>query len=320
MAKQKILITGGRGFIGTNLMRRIRARNPEAELVVLDNGSLTVPGLAADGSVINHDGDVRDLAAVRRAAAGCTAIVHLAGQTRVVESIQDPDLSFEVNARGTLNVLLAARDAGIDHVVLASTGGAMFGDTSGPIHEDMLPKPSSPYGASKLAMEGYAHAFAGSYGLHSAVLRFANVYGPYSTRKGSIVAHLFRQILAHEPVTIYGDGSQARDFVFVDDLCDGIVQAMDVKASGIFHLGSGSPTSLTELLDKVGRVVGPDWPLELRYDAWRAGEVRRTHTSIAKAIGAFGYSPGTSLEAGLQATWRWFLDRERQTPGRTPDQ
>lgn len=311
MARQKILITGGRGFIGTNLMRRIRATSPGSDLVVLDNGSMTVPGLPADGSIVDLDGDVRDLDAVKHAAGGCTTIVHLAGQTRVVDSIQDPVLGFEVNARGTLNVLLAARECGVDHVVLASTGGAMFGDTPGPIHEDMLPRPSSPYGASKLAMEGYAQAFAGSYGLQSAVMRFANVYGPHSTLKGSIIAHLFRQVLAREPITIYGDGSQARDFVFVDDLCDGIVQAMHAKASGIFHLGSGSPTSLTELLDKVGRVVGPGWPLDVRYAPWRMGEVRRTHTSIAKAARAFGYSPKTGLEAGLQATWQWFLDRAR---------
>ncbi len=312
MNTQKILITGGRGFIGINLMRRLRAGNPAVQLAVLDNGSMTVPGHVSDGTFIDLDGDIRDLDAVRRAASGCTAIVHLAGQTRVVESIQDPVLGFEVNARGTLNVLLAAREAGVDHVVLASTGGAMFGDTAGPIHEDMLPRPSSPYGASKLAMEAYAHAFAGSYGLQSAVLRFANVYGPYSTRKGSIVALLFRQILAREPITIYGDGSQARDFVFVDDLCDGIVQAMDAKASGIFHLGSGKPTSLKQLLEAVGRIVGPDWPLDIRYAPWRMGEVRRSHTSIAKAVEAFRYSPRTQLEAGLEATWRWFLDGNGQ--------
>lgn len=311
MANQKILITGGLGFIGTNLMRRIRDKSPETELVVLDNGSMPVPGVPADPTIVDLEGDVRDLAAVKRAASGCTAIVHLAGQTRVVESIQDPVLGFEVNARGTLNVLLAAREAGIGHVVLASTGGAMFGDAAGPIHEGMLPKPSSPYGASKLAMEAYAHAFAGSYGLQSAVMRFANVYGPYSTRKGSIVAHLFRQVLAGEAITIYGDGSQARDFVFVDDLCDGIVQAMDAKASGIFHLGSGSPTTLTELLDKVRRIIGPEWPFEIRHADWRAGEVRRTHTSIAKASGAFRYAPKTTLEEGLHATWRWFLDQTR---------
>ena len=311
LARQKILITGGRGFIGTNLIRRIGDRNPATEFVVLDNDSMAVSGLVSDGNVSDHRGDVRDLAALRRAADGCTAIVHLAAQTRVVESIEDPELSFEVNARGTLNVLLAARDAGIRHLVLASTGGAMFGDGDGPIHEDMLPKPSSPYGASKLAMEAYAHAFAGSYGLQSAVLRFTNVYGPYSELKGSVIAHLLRRILAREPITIFGDGSQARDFVFVDDLCDGIIRAMDVKASGVFHLGSGIPTTLTELLDKVGRVVGPDWPLEVRYAPWRVGEVRRTHSNISKASEAFQYSPRTELEAGLQATWQWFVAQGR---------
>lgn len=301
-------------------MRRIRDSNPATEFVVFDNDSMAVPGLVSDGTVSDHRGDVRDLAALRRAADGCTAIVHLAAQTRVVESIEDPELSFEVNARGTLNVLLAARDAGIRHLVLASTGGAMFGDGDGPIHEDMLPKPSSPYGASKLAMEAYAHAFAGSYGLQSAVLRFTNVYGPHSELKGSVIAHLLRKILAREPITIYGDGSQARDFVFVDDLCDGIIRAMDVKASGVFHLGSGIPTTLTELLDKVGRVVGPDWPLEVRYAPWRVGEVRRTYSNISKASEAFQYFPRTELEAGLQATWQWFVAQGRWARERAPDQ
>ena len=165
------------------------------------------------------------------------------------------------------------------------------------------------------ASEAYAHAFEGSYGLRSAVLRFANVYGAYSTRKGSIVAHLFRQILEREPITIYGDGSQERDFVFVDDLCDGIIQAMDAQASGIFHLGSGKPTTLADLLDKVGRIVGPDWPLDIRYAPWRMGEVRRTHTRIAKAVEVFGYSPATGLESGLEATWRWFTGQYRQGAG-----
>jgi len=306
------LITGGRGFVGANLIRRIRAGNPSADLVVFDNGSMAVPDSAPDAAVLYRDGDVRDPAAVRLAARGCSAIVHLAGQTRVVESVADPELAFEVNARGTLNVLLAARDAGVGHLVLASTGGAMFGDGSDPIREDMLPRPSSPYGASKLAMEAYAHAFTASYGLQSAVLRFANVYGPHSGRKGSVIAHLFRQILAREPITIYGDGSQARDFVFVGDLCDGIVRAIDRRASGIFHLGSGRPTSLTELLHKIARVVGPDWSVDVRYDAWRAGEVRRTHTSIDKARREFGYAPDTDLEAGLRTTWKWFVEQNGQ--------
>lgn len=309
MTKQKILITGGRGFIGSNLIRRIRTRNPDADLAVLDNRSMAVPGGVDDVSVIDHQGDVRDPAVVKQAVAGCTAIVHLAGHTRVVESIQDPELDFEVNARGTLNVLLAARDAGVSHVVLASTGGALFGSETVRTHEGMVPEPLSPYGASKLAMEGYAHAFASSYGLRTTALRFSNVYGPYSYRKGSAVAHFFRLILARQPITIYGDGSQVRDFVFVGDLCDGVLRVLETSATGVYHLGSGKPTTITSLMTMMRQVVGPEWAFDVRYAPWRTGEVVRTYSDVDKAARTFGYEPKTPLEVGLHETWRWFLDR-----------
>jgi len=316
MAKQKILITGGRGFIGTNLVRRIRTSNPGADLVVLDNGSMAIPG-GMDASVIALEGDVRDPAAVKQAVAGCTAIIHLAGHTRVVDSIRNPEFDFEVNARGTLNVLLAARDGGVSHVVLASTGGALFGAETAPTHEGLVPEPLSPYGASKLAMEAYAHAFAGSFGIRTSALRFSNVYGPHSRLKGSAVALFFRQILARQPITIYGDGSQARDFVYVEDLCDGILKALESSATGTFHLGSGKPTSVATLLEIMREVVGPEWPFEVRYAPWRAGEVVRTYSDIGKATRTFGYRPRVSLDEGLPRTWRWFLDQHaaaRQEP------
>lgn len=308
MTKQKILITGGRGFIGTNLIRRIRSRNPAADLAVLDNRSMAVPGGPGDGTVIDHDGDVRDPAVVKQAVAGCTAVIHLAGHTRVVDSIRNPEHDFEVNARGTLNVLLAARDAGVSHVVLASTGGALFGAETAPTHEGLVPEPLSPYGASKLAMEAYAHAFAGSFGIRTSALRFSNVYGPHSRLKGSAVALFFRQILARQPITIYGDGSQARDFVYVEDLCDGILQVLESSATGTFHLGSGKPTSIATLLETIRKVVGPDWPFEVRYAPWRTGEVIRTYSDIGKAARTFGYLPKVALDEGLPRTWRWFLD------------
>jgi UDP-glucose 4-epimerase len=307
MTKQKILITGGRGFIGSNLIRRIRIRNPDADLAVLDNRSMAVPGGVDDASVIDHQGDVRDPAVVRQAVAGCTAIVHLAGHTRVVDSIRNPELDFEVNARGTLNVLMAARDADVSHVVLASTGGALFGAETAPTHEGLVPEPLSPYGASKLAMEAYAHAFAGSFGIRTSALRFSNVYGPHSGLKGSAVAHFFRQILARQPVTVYGDGSQARDFVYVEDLCEGVLQALESSATGTFHLGSGKPTSVATLLETMRHVVGPDWPVEVRYAPWRTGEVIRTYSDIGKAARTFGYRPRVTLDEGLPRTWRWFL-------------
>jgi UDP-glucose 4-epimerase len=306
---QKILITGGCGFIGANLIRRIQALGGSTSLVVLDNETMGSPQELPTNTFAYERGDVRDLTTVVRMASGCDAIIHLAGHTRVLESIEDPEADFEANVRGTLNVLMAARKAGVPHVLLASTGGALFGTETAPIHEGMVPQPLSPYGASKLAMEGYAHAFASSYGLRTTALRFTNVYGPYSRRKGSAVAHFFRQILARQPITVYGDGSQARDFVFVEDLCDGILQALEASASGVFHLGSGKPTSIATLLDGMRDVVGPEWPFEIRYAPWRTGEVVRTYSDIDKAARTFGYRPKVSLDVGLPMTWRWFLDQ-----------
>jgi UDP-glucose 4-epimerase len=254
-----------------------------------------------------HKGDICDLALVSRVVKGCDTIIHLAANTRVMESIEDPTLNFEVNVRGTFNVLLAARDAGVPRVVMASTGGAILGDVEPPVHEGMVPQPAAPYGASKLAAEGYGHAFAGSYGMQVTALRFSNVYGPRSYRKGSAVAHFFKQVLDGKPITVYGDGSQVRDFVFVQDLCRGILQAIDADVSGVFQLGSGRPTSINELLVEMKQVVGAGrWP-EVRYADWRAGEVRKTYCDIAKAGAAFDFKPRTPLRDGLEATWRWFL-------------
>jgi UDP-glucose 4-epimerase len=138
-------------------------------------------------------------------------------------------------------------------------------------------------------------------------LRFSNVYGPHSHRKGSAVAHFFRRILDRRPITVFGDGLQERDFIFVDDLCRGIVQAIDADAEGVFQLGSGSPTSINALLEEMRRTIGPDWWPTVNYEAARAGEVKRTYCNIAKSQRAFDFRPATTLADGLSATWQWFL-------------
>ena len=302
----KVLITGGCGFVGSNLLRQFVERGRGEEIVVLDNETMGSPRDLPDTRLAYHKGDIRDLDLVTRVAAGCDTIIHLAANTRVIESIEDPTLNFEVNVRGTFNILMGARSAGVRRVVMASTGGAILGDVEPPVHEDMVPQPAAPYGASKLASEGYGYAFAGSYGMQVTALRFSNVYGPRSYRKGSAVAHFFKQALDGKPITVYGDGSQVRDFVYVVDLCKGILKAVDADVSGVFQLGSGRPTSINELIGEMKRVVGPErWP-EVRYEDWRAGEVRRTYCKIDKAKSAFGFAPETPLASGLQATWSWF--------------
>jgi UDP-glucose 4-epimerase len=309
----RTLITGGCGFVGSNLVRAMVARNRGDQLVVLDNETMGSPRDLPDVALDYHKGDICDLAAVSRAVAGCDTVIHLAANTRVIESIEDPTLNFEVNVRGTFNILLAARDAGVKRVVMASTGGAILGDVEPPVHEGMVPQPAAPYGASKLAAEGYGYAFAGSYGMQVTALRFSNVYGPRSYRKGSAVAHFFKQILDEQPITVYGDGSQVRDFVFVIDLCQGILQAIDAEVSGVFQLGSGKPTTINELLGAMKQVVGGNrWP-EVEYADWRAGEVRKTYCDISKAHGAFAFQPATALSNGLEETWQWFLSQTSKT-------
>ncbi len=310
----KTLITGGCGFVGSNLIRQIVEQGRAERIVVLDNETMGSPRDLPDAGLDYHKGDICDLDAVSRAVAGCDTIIHLAANTRVIESIEDPTLNFEVNVRGTFNVLLAARDAGVRRVVMASTGGAILGDVEPPVHEGMVPQPAAPYGASKLAAEGYGSAFAASYGMQVTALRFSNVYGPRSYRKGSAVAHFFKQVLDGNPITVYGDGSQVRDFVFVADLCRGILQAIDANVSGAFQLGSGQPTSINELLVEMKRVVGANRWSEVHFADWRAGEVRQTYCDITKARQAFDFDPATPLEKGLEATWQWFLQQTASTP------
>jgi UDP-glucose 4-epimerase len=189
-------------------------------------------------------------------------------------------------------------------VVAASTGGAILGDVEPPVHERMAPEPTSPYGASKLMLEGYLSAFASSYGLSTCALRFSNIYGPRSFHKGSVVAHFYKRILAGEPLVVYGDGSQARDFLYVGDLVEAIRAAMESDALGAYQLGSGEPTTVNELLELMREVVGRELPVQ--YEDFRPGEVRRTWCDITKARASLGFDPRTPLVEGLRVTWEWF--------------
>ena len=227
-----------------------------------------------------------------------------------MDSIADPVTNFESNVIGSFVLLDEMRRAGIGRIASASTGGAILGEAPCPVHEEILPRPVAPYGASKLAMEGYHSAFAGAYGLDCACLRFSNVYGPRSFHKGSVVAAYFRQILAGLPLTVYGDGSQIRDYVFIDDLVTGIVAALETGVSGVYQLGTGRPVSLIELIEAMKRVTSRD-DLDVRFEPARAGEIHTTYCDISKAANAFGYAADTPLETGLQRTWDWFEARAR---------
>jgi UDP-glucose 4-epimerase len=300
---KRVLITGGAGFIGVHLADHL-TRSGGYDVTVFDNESL------GDRTNIDNDqvrfvhGDLRSRADLRSALEGQDAVVHLAADTRVMDSIENPAHNFENNVVGTFNLLEECRGLGVDRIVAASTGGAIVGDVPPPVHERMAAQPTSPYGASKLMLEGYLSAYSGAYGMRGCALRFSNIYGPRSFHKGSVVAHFFKQVLAGEPLVVYGDGSQARDFLYVGDLVEGIRVAVDGDAVGAFQLGSGEPTTVNELLALMRSATGRD--LDVQYADFRAGEVVQTWCEIGKAREGFGFDPATSLDEGLRRTWAWF--------------
>jgi UDP-glucose 4-epimerase len=299
------LVTGGCGFIGVNLVSRLAGRG--ARVRILDNLSLGKPEDVAPLGIDLRVGDIRDMAALKDACQGMDVVVHLAAHTRVVESVSHPELNFEINAIGTMNVLRACRDAGVKKVIFASTGGAILGEQGPPVHEGMVPRPVSPYGASKLVGEAYCSAFCGSFGLNTVALRFSNVYGPFSYHKGSVVAQFLRNLMQEEPLVIYGDGQQTRDFLYVDDLVDAVLLADKSETPGeVFQIASGRETSLKDLLAAMKRVL-PSVKFDVRYEPARAGEILRNYASIEKARRLLGYNPSKKLDDGLRDTWSWFV-------------
>ena len=306
---KNILITGGCGFIGVNLAAGLENRGGCA-ITVLDNESLGVRANLGDFKGRFIKGDVADETALAEAVNGADIVVHLAAHTRVIDSIEKPQQNFQDNVIGTFRLLEACRKAGVKRFINASTGGAILGEAPAPVHEGLVPQPLSPYGASKLAAEGYCSAYAASYGIGCASLRFSNIYGPRSYHKDSVVARFLKQILAGETLVIYGDGSQVRDYLYVGDLVDGIMKAINSECVGVFQLGAGKPTTLNELLEIMARVVTDARMPAIEYRDARTGEVHTTWCDVSKARGAFGYDPTTPLEDGVRATWDWYLDRQ----------
>ena len=307
MTIRRLLITGGCGFIGANLIEHLQMTTAP-EIRVLDNESLGRQEYIAEFDVDFVKGDIRDEATLRLALDGVDAVVHLAADTRVMDSITNPTLNFQTNVVGTFKLLMMMRELDITRIVNASTGGAILGEATPPIDENMVAQPLAPYGASKLAVEGYLSAFAGAYGFRTSSLRFSNVYGPRSYHKGSVVAHFFKQILDDDELVVYGDGNQTRDYVFAGDLVLGIGQALESDMNGVFQLGTGRPTSLNDLIELMRETVRPGREVRVRYADFRPGEIRHTWCDIDKARTAFGYNPATLLNEGLRPTWQWFRE------------
>jgi UDP-glucose 4-epimerase len=254
-------------------------------------------------------GEILDVGLVNQVVQGHDGIVHLAAQTGVPGSLADPRRDCEVNVIGTLNMLEAARAeqerTGRQMRFVFASSNAPLGRQPPPAAEDKAPLPISPYGASKLAGEGYCLAYHGSWGLGTVALRFANVYGPFSGNKGSVVARFFMDICARGELTIDGDGEQTRDFLHVSDLVRAVQLALQSKISGeLFQIATGIETSILELAGIIQETVGRSVSLE-RQPA-RRGDIRKNYANIAKAKSLLGWEHEIDLREGLELTWEWF--------------
>ena len=298
-----ILVTGGAGFIGSALVRLLAERGDTLRVYDdLSTGSReNIEGTGAE--VV--EGDVRDLDALTSAAGGCDVLFHLAAGTGVIPSLEDPFADFDLNARGTLCALTAARDAGAQRFVFSSSN-APLGAGAYPASEGKPIAPLSPYGAGKAAGEAYCSAFHGSYGLEAVAVRFSNAYGPRSAHKGNVIPLFIRRLLSGEGLVVYGDGTQTRDFVYVSDLAAGLVLAAETNDVGgeTFQLASGIETSVNDLIALLGEISGKE--PQVRREPPRAGEIMRNYSLIEKARERLGYLPATELEEGLRRTYEWF--------------
>lgn len=261
--------------------------------------------------------DVAQREGIELSLAGATAVVHLAGQTGVVSSIADPTRDMEANIRGSLNVLEVCRKMRIPRFIFSSSS-APLGTCAPPACEVSVPHPLSPYGASKLAVEGYCSAYYSSFGVKTIALRFSNVYGPRSGNKGSVIAAFIKNIFAGKPLVVFGTGNQTRDFLFVEDICEAITAALETDNLNIFgmpiHIASGVETTVNSLIGKIENLALSSGfgPLTVIHEPARAGEMERCFVDIAKAKQTLGYFPKWDLDRGLEKTWRWYLQKKEQ--------
>jgi nucleoside-diphosphate-sugar epimerase len=303
----RVLVTGGAGFIGSNLVHACVAAGDQVR--VLDDLSTgRRQNLGSVSSEIEFvEGSVADPEVCRRAAAGCEIVYHQAALPSVAMSVEDPQRTHRVNSVGTLNLLSAAREAGVRRVVYAASCAVYGSGGSAPRREDLPPDPLSPYAVQKYTGELYCQQFARHYGLETAVLRYFNVFGPRqdpASPYAAVIPIFMRALRRGEPPTIYGDGLQTRDFVYVKD----VVEANRAAAAGgpessgqVFNVGRGEERSLLEILDMIAKALGCAGVQPYFLPA-RAGDVRNSRADIGKIERVLGWRPRFGLEEGLRAT------------------
>ena len=342
---QTWLITGGCGFIGTNLIDQLQ-RSSVTRIRVLDNlsvGSRQDLSRVCDFEEVTENqsselsgengkaalviGDIRDYQTCLNATQDVDILVHLAANTGVAPSVDNPRADMEANVTGTFNMLEAARQNRCQRFVFASSG-APIGECTPPIHEEMAARPVSPYGASKLACEGYCSAYFRTFGLKTACLRFGNVYGPGLTHKSSVVAKFIRQAMNGKTCEIYGDGSQTRDFIFIQDLTSAIMSAacFEPPESGDSSIASSRisrpwgetyqiATSKEHTVSEIAALIRSQLHdvginMAIEHTNPRLGDVHRNYSDTTKARNVLHWQAQTDVKAGIKQTIDWFINNQ----------
>ncbi len=325
------LITGGCGFLGTSLIKQLLAEGGHA-IRVVDNLSVgTRQDLAEASPFVEISraelakaevtfpvegeavqlvvGDILEEQLALSVAKGADVIVHFAANTGVAPSVENPRLDCVTNVIGTLNYLEAARHGGAKRFVFASSG-APVGECEPPIHEEKVPHPVSPYGASKLAGEGYCSAYYRTYGIETVALRFGNVYGPGSGHKNSVVAKFIKQIMSGEMLEIYGDGKQTRDFIYIDDLVSAVCLAATQPGIGgeVFQIATNAETTVGEVLELLVAAFAQRGQVgvQYRFGDKRTGDVMRNYSDTSKAKRMLGWGMSVALPDGIEKTIGYF--------------
>ena len=328
---KKWLITGGCGFIGARLVHAL-LRSGDALIHIVDNqsvGKITDITQSADTELqITHqildssinsaantlaffNNAVSDQIVLDEIIPEMDVVVHLAANTGVQPSIQNPSLDFQQNVVAVFDVLDAIRRGGSSHFIFASSGAPLGNVSELPIHEEIAPHPVSPYGASKLAGEGYCSAYQNAFNIKTTVLRFGNVYGPGSIRKNSVVAKFLKLAMDSKPVTVFGNGDQTRDYIYVDDLVEAILCSTQKEdTSGTFQIATNRETSINELIDKMIPICakyGHTMKLD-RSQPLPPGDVQRNFSDTSKAMKKLGWRANTNLETGLEKTIEYLTE------------
>ena len=308
----KYMVTGGSGFIGSHIVEELLATGNK--VIIIDNLSTgrfeNIKPILSDRNLTFVDGSITDLPLLKDLCKDVEGIFHEAAIPSVQRSVENPIASNEANITGTLNILVAARDAGVQKVVFAASSSA-YGDTPTlPKVETMPSTPLSPYALMKYTCEQYCNLFTQLYGLQTACLRYFNVYGPRqnpNSNYAAVIPKFITSILRKESPIIHGDGLTSRDFTFVKDVVQANIKAMKSDATGVFNIAYGERTTLNELAQMIMDIIGNQ--VDILYDEPRVGDVKHSLADISKARSSFDYAPEYSIYDGLQETVSWFRNQ-----------